>query len=196
MIYIMSFHLGTLWSSKNNNKIVRKRNVIKKQVINTNQHNKITQNGNVSERAYWGTPTWFLFHTIAARIKKDYYKSNYQYIWDFIKKCCGTLPCPFCRQHAIDYVKNISLSDINTKEKLQNILFNFHNTANTNSGSKTENISVLEKYNNANIGKIFKLFEDRFFKSYIGTRMFNDWQKNIFKKDFINFSKKINGHFT
>ncbi len=194
MIYTMSLDLGTLWSKKNkNNKIIRKRNVIKKQVIN--QPSKTNKNGNMSQRAYWGTPTWFLFHTIAARIKEDYYESNYEYIWDFIKNCCATLPCPFCREHAVNYTKNISLSEVNTKEKLQNILFNFHNTANTNSGSKTENISILEKYNNANIGKVFKLFEDRFFKSYIGTRMFNDWQKNIFKKDFINFKKKVNGNF-
>tara|TARA_X000000368_G_scaffold389359_1_gene351654 strand:- start:1048 stop:1623 length:576 start_codon:yes stop_codon:yes gene_type:complete len=190
----MSFDLGTMWSKKNrNNKIIRRQNVIKKQVIN--RPNKITQTKKISQRAYWGTPTWFLFHTIAARIKTDYYALNYQYIWGFIKKCCGTLPCPFCRQHAIDYTNNISLSNINTKEKLQNVLFHFHNTANTNSGSKTENISILEKYNNANIDKIFKLFEDRFFKAYIGTRMFNDWQKNIFKKDFINLKEKLNGNF-
>ena len=34
----------------------------------------------------------------------------------------------------------------------------------------------------------------RFFKSYIGSRMFTDWNKNIFKKD-NSFVKEINGNF-
>lgn len=210
MIYIMSFGLGTLWSNSNTNykksKNIFSRN--KKQISNTikqnntlrqnnnPQQNNIRNNNNITQRAYWGTPTWYLFHTIAARVNEDYYNLNYEYIWDFIKNCCGVLPCPLCREHAINYTKNISLSDINTKQKLQNVLFNFHNIANTNGGSKTENISVLEKYNNANIGEIFKLFQDRFFKSYIGNRMFTDWNKNMFKQDFIKFSGKINGNFT
>jgi hypothetical protein len=204
MIYIMSFGLGTLWSNNNKNKNIFSRN--KKHVSNTIQQKtlqilpthqqKSTKNSNnIMLRSYWGTPTWYLFHTIAARTNEDYYNSNYEYIWNFIKKCCATLPCPFCREHAINYTKNISLSDVNTKKKLQNVLFNFHNTANTNSGSKPTNISVLEQYNNANISKIFKLFKDRFFKSYIGNRVFNDWVKNKFKKDFIKFSEKISGNF-
>lgn len=205
MIYTMSFGLGTLWSNNNKkNKNIfsrnkrRETNTIQQKTTrrqnNTPPQNKI-RNSNV-QRSYWGTPTWYLFHTIAARINEDYYDSNYEYIWNFIKKCCGSLPCPFCREHAINYTKNISLTDVNTKKKLQKVLFDFHNIANTNSGSKTENISVIEQYNNANISKIFKLFNDRFFKSYIGTRVFNDWIKNVFKQEFIKFSEKVNGNFT
>ena len=91
---------------------------IKKQVSNTIQQNNIMRqnitprqtnikNSSIRQRAYWGTPTWYLFHTIAARVNEDYYNSNYEYIWNFIKKCCGVLPCPFCREHAVNYTKTL-----------------------------------------------------------------------------------------
>ena len=78
---------------------------------------------------------------------------------------------------------------------LQNVLYEFHNVANSNSGKKKESINVLEKYNRANIKGIFDLFENRFFRSYIGTRQFNDWQKNEFKKVFTNFYNIVRTKF-
>ena len=202
MIYTMSFDLGNMWSKNkrvNKNYLVRnnKKNNSKK-ISSKQNHKKIDNNisnKGFESRAYWGTPTWYLFHTIAARINEDYYNSNYEYIWKFITKCCGTLPCPFCREHAINYTKNIKLSEVSSKSKLQNILFDFHNVANRNNGKTIENKDVLKKYNNANIKEIFKLFEIRFFKSYIGNRMFTDWNKNIFKKEYYSFVEEINGNF-
>ena len=201
MIYTMSFDLGNMWSKNKRhvkNHVVRnsKKNNLKK--ISSKQNHKkvdIIKNNGLESRGYWGTPTWYLFHTIAARVNEDYYNSNYEYIWEFITKCCGTLPCPFCREHAINYTKNIKLSEVSSKSKLQNILFDFHNVANRNNGKTIENKDVLKKYNNANIKEIFKLFEMRFFKSYIGSRMFTDWNKNIFKKEYNSFVKEINGNF-
>ena len=192
MIYIMSFNLGSIWSSHSN----KKRNIREHKIIPKLTHPNLNPNPHKNSKKYWGTPTWYLFHTIAARVNENFYNSNYHFIWGFIKECCATLPCPYCRQHAMDFTKNISFDMVSTKKKLQDILFEFHNNVNKRTGNKVENINILKKYNNTNIVNIFKLFEQRFFKSYIGSRQFDDWIKNKFKKIFKEFKKKLNGNFT
>ena len=48
----------------------------------------------------------------------------------FIQQTCSVLPCPYCRYHAIMYVNKISNEQINLKEKLIKVLFDFHNSVN------------------------------------------------------------------
>jgi hypothetical protein len=188
----MSMNLGSIWSNKEyNNRFGTPKPRVNKPIIK--QTNPI-RNGS-SSKGYWGTPTWFLFHTIAARINEGWYNQNYMIVWDFIKKCCSTLPCPFCRSHAISFVQGVSINRISTKKGLKDTLYQFHNIANSNSGKGTAPINVLEKYNRANIKQIFDLFEYRFFRSYIGTRQFNDWHKNEFKRDFIEFYNTVRTKF-
>ena len=79
---------------------------------------------------------------------------------------------------------------INTKEKLINTLFVFHNDVNVKTGKSKSNNIVLYKYKSANLNKILELFMNRFFVSYIGNRQFNDWLKNKTKEKtqiFWNF---------
>jgi hypothetical protein len=187
----MSMNLGNIWK-KNTISIrpqTRINNIPKRFPVKSSNENQ------VSSRAYWGTPTWFLFHTIAARINERWYSNNYTVVWNFICKCCGILPCPFCRNHAVSFTRGVNINSIKTKKGLQNILYQFHNVANTNSGKGVQDINVLDKYNRANIKQIFDLFEDRFFRSYIGGRHFDDWHKNEFKTVFINFSNIVSGKF-
>ena len=121
---------------------------------------------------------------------------NYQYVWGFIKDVCNTLPCPFCQKHAMEYVNKISNHQINTKEKLKTVLFNFHNSVNSRTGKAVVGREVLSKYNRANIKQIFDLFEERFFHSYIGRRHFDDWIKNNFKIKFIEFFNTVRTQFS
>lgn len=153
------------------------------------------KNNTYDNKKYWGTPTWYLFHSISARINEEYYKNNYKMIWSFIKNVCSLLPCPYCRSHAISYVSKISNEQINTKDKLINVLFDFHNFANINSGSEQYLKEKLEIYEKANMTKIFNLFQSRFFKSYILTREFQDWNKMKFKKKFEEFVKDTQDHY-
>ena len=146
-------------------------------------------------RAFWGEATWFFFHTISCRINSDYYAQNYLYVWNFIKKICNTLPCPYCQQHASNYTKNVNMHQINTKEKLKKFLFDFHNSVNSRTGKKVENISILQKYQSANIKKIFDFFEQRFFYSYIGRRQFDDWIKNEVKTEYYKFYNNLRSNF-
>jgi hypothetical protein len=192
----MSMNLGRMWS--NNKNIIRIEPKIEKKnlvLLNNNAvNNKINKKeSNVisqDNRAYWGTPTWILFHTIAEKVNENYYNQNYMVIWNFIKDVCHNLPCPFCQSHAIKYVNSVNISQIKTKIGLKRVLFDFHNQANKNSRKKEESIEILKKYKNANTNNVFNHFETRFFKSYIGNRQFTDWIKNALKTRYAEFVEK------
>ena len=192
-------NLGTIWSNKKiqNNRIFKNIN-IKRTNIKKNNLIKPPPLRNIngsSTKSYWGGAVWIFFHTISVRINANYYNNNYQFVWNFIKKICKTLPCPYCREHAGNYVNKIPIHQINTKGKLKMVLFNFHNSVNTRIGKKSENITILERYKKANVKLVFDFFEKRFFHSYIGTRTFNDWIKNGVKKEYFDFFNNVRTHF-
>ena len=160
-------------------------------------NNKITGFASVNDGAkkYWGTPTWFLFHSIAARVSNLYYEKNFVKVWDFIKLTCSNIPCPYCRSHALNYVNNVQISKVNTKEKLIDLLYEFHNSVNKKNGKSLYKKEELETYKKANMQKIFNLFNQRFFKSYYQTRQFQDWTKSKYKIKLIEFYNEIKLHF-
>jgi len=198
-------NLGSMWNNnlKNNKKKIRNNTINKKQIFNNVKKSKVivknnNQNTNKQitpdSRAYWGIPTWMLFHTIAEKINNNYYINNNMIIWNFVKDVCQHLPCPFCKNHAVKYVKSVNMKDIRTKEGFKRVLFEFHNYVNRNSNKKIEDISILNKYKNANVLVVFQYFEQRFFRSYIGTRQFNDWINNALKERYKEFCKTINDY--
>lgn len=199
-------NLGAMWNNKvnkgNNRKLknpVKNNTLIFKNINNTKVMTKKdnppkNNNPRPDSRAFWGNPTWILFHTIAEKIDNTYYINNYMIIWNFINAICQTLPCPFCKTHAVNYLKTVNIIDIRSKEGLKKVLFDFHNNANRNSSKKIEDISILNKYKRANVLAVFNNFEKRFFVSYIGTRVFNDWIKNALKEKFKEFCKTISDY--
>lgn len=196
----MSLNFGTMWShTKKNNLITNNRQDYNQKFLqnrikvnnNSTVYNK--PNNKMGTKGFWGEPTWLLFHSLAERANPQKYEKHYLTVWNFIKEVCNGLPCPYCKQHATNYVSRIPSTSINTKEKLKQTLFKFHNHVNITTGKNQLNISVLEKYKRSNINKILELFMSRFFVSYIGTRQFNDWLKNQLKektKTFWNFYVK------
>ena len=189
-------NLGSIWSNKKSSHVINK---LQNSVVSAPPVNISVISVNISaqrSRAYWGTPTWILFHTVAAKTDINFYNANYALVWTFIKNVCHNLPCPYCKKHAMEYVNKISLHEISTKEKLKAVLYKFHNIANGHGGSAHAPVSVLDKYNKTNTKQIFDLFEARFFKSFIGTRQFNDWTKNKFKQEFYAFFNVIRTHIS
>ena len=188
----MSLNFGNIWSSsKKNNQENSKKNI---SINKFNQNRLVIPQGkaikntnNMGMKAYWGTPTWLLFHSLAEKVNEEKYKKHYMVVWNFIKEICASLPCPYCKQHAVSYVNSISISEINTKNKLINRLFVFHNDVNVRTGKSKKNNVVLYKYKSANLNKILELFTSRFFVSYIGTRHFDDWVKNKTKQSTVEF---------
>ena len=181
-------NLGTIWTNKN----TRKPLIAK--LPNTFRVVLPLNNSSQQSKSYWGSPTWFLFHTLAEKVHVGFYNTNYAYIWNFIKSVCNNLPCPYCKEHARNYVNKISLHEISTKEKLKQVLYKFHNVSNGHGGSVQQPIKILDKYAKINTKHMFDLFESRFFKSYIGTRQFNDWTKNKLKVEYYSFYNRIRMH--
>ena len=71
----------------------------------------------------WGEPTWFLFHTLAEKIKEEEFLNLRGELLGYIQKICGNLPCPTCAEHASRHLNGINFNTIQTKEDLQFMLF-------------------------------------------------------------------------
>lgn len=188
----MSFNLGNMWNRSRKNNVSLNTNLDKRKKKNkiftpktVNFKNK--NSGKPGTKSFWGLPTWLLFHSLAEKVDEKKYAIHYKVLWKFIKDICSGLPCPYCQSHAVNYTNRISLNDVNTKEKLKKVLFDFHNNVNVRIGKSKEIISVQEKYKRANLSKILELFRNRFFVSYIGTRRFDDWHKNQLKERLNTF---------
>jgi hypothetical protein len=109
----------------------------------------------------WGEPTWFMFHTIAEKIKPEYYTQYRSEIMNIIRIVCNTLPCPICANHATQYMQNINDSQLYTKEDLQLMLWAFHNSVNERKGQPifpNDNGQLHAKYSKANTRVIIQIF--------------------------------------
>lgn len=142
----------------------------------------------------WGEPTWNMFHTLAEKIKPEYYEIYRAEILDIINMVCNTLPCPICANHAVQHMKTIQEHKILTKADLQHVLWEFHNIVNERKGNPFFPKDQLQsKYSKANLrvviqtfmfhhtdkGSGFRMVADDFYRSKI-VKLLRDWfVKNI-----------------
>ena len=82
----------------------------------------------------WGEPTWFLFHTLAEKIKVDAFSLLRTELLNMIYLICINLPCPDCANHAKSYMNGINFNTILTKDDLKKMLYTFHNSVNERKG--------------------------------------------------------------
>ena len=52
----------------------------------------------------WGNATWYLFHTLAYKLK-DNRHDIVAIMVEYIITICNQLPCPDCKEHALRYLK-------------------------------------------------------------------------------------------
>ena len=161
--------------------------------INTKNNNRIQiKNEQILKvRGRWGTPCWIFFHTLAEHIKEDYYNNNYVEVIKIVNRIISDIPCPLCKEHAINRMKRVKVSDLNTKDKLKIFFYEFHNEVNKQNGQKVENISILENYKSYNMRTVYLNFINIFFKSYyagsgLGTAHLRNKNKKEIKKYFNN----------
>jgi hypothetical protein len=107
----------------------------------------------------WGEPTWFFMHTIAQKIKPEYFQEIREGLLSQINSICRNLPCPDCAAHAAQYLDKCNFNRIQTKSELITFLYDFHNTVNVKKGypifPKEE---LYDKYSKANIINITNYF--------------------------------------
>lgn len=90
----------------------------------------------------WGNAYWDLFHTLSFKLKTNEKISE---LYNHFYILCSILPCPICQEHAMKYLSKINKNNINTREKLIDLFFNFHNNVNYNLKKKQ---FTKDKYNN------------------------------------------------
>lgn len=118
------------------------------------------------KKMVWGEPTWYLFHTMAEKVKPEAFAQLRMEILGVINTICGLLPCPICANHARDYMSKLNFNAIQTKEQFKLMLWQFHNTVNARKGYPEFTEAMLnEKYSRANLinifGKFMYHFQDR-----------------------------------
>lgn len=143
----------------------------------------------------WGEPTWFLFHTLAQKVKESDFQMIRKDLINIIYTICTNLPCPDCAKHATEYMNNINFNTIQTKEQLKNMLFVFHNTVNSRKGFPIFPREELDiKYSRANTINIIKNFIIHFENKHKSIRMISD---DLYRARISNNLKQwFNQHIT
>ena len=142
----------------------------------------------------WAIPTWFFLHGIAEKINEQYYHKNYKEVFNLIRLICNNLPCPYCREHASAYCNLLIDNKINTKDKLKNELFIFHNNVNKKINKKIFDKTILDKYKNIDIFKAYQLFDKQFYKQYVANHDFQGWKRNRIREKLNSYFYKHWGH--
>jgi hypothetical protein len=120
----------------------------------------------------WGEPIWFLFHTLAHKVKEETFNVVKSELLNIIFLICNNLPCPDCSNHATRYLQGINFDTIVTKTQLKDMLFNFHNSVNMRKGLPIFPREQLdEKYNTAITANIINNFYYNFDKSSNNQKM-------------------------
>uniref|UniRef100_A0A6C0D3R7 thiol oxidase n=1 Tax=viral metagenome TaxID=1070528 RepID=A0A6C0D3R7_9ZZZZ len=147
-----------------------------------------TPNINQPKKMTWGEPTWFLFHTLAEKVKEDRFGQIRVELFNNILAICNVLPCPICAQHATEYMRRIQLNSIKCKQDLKDVLFQFHNEVNKRKGVPVFLKEDLDdKYSKANTTNIIQYFVSAFQQksnnvSAIATDMYKMRILQLFKK--------------
>jgi len=136
----------------------------------------------------WGEPTWFLFHTIAEKIRPEYFTLLRKDLFDMIHQICSNLPCPICATHAKQYLASTNFATIQSKDHLRFFFHKFHNEVNQRKGFAIFPLDELSaKYEKANtvnmIHNFITYFED---KSPHSHRMISD---NLYRQRIVSVIK-------
>ena len=184
-----------------------------KRIILLNQsrqiQNNIQQNNNKevksdtekqTKKMKWGEPTWFLFHTLACKVKDENFQQIRIELLNIISSISSNLPCPSCAEHATNYLKSANfLFVIKTKQQLIDFLYKFHNEINAKKGVPLFPYEELEtKYSYAVTKNIIFNFILHFQDKHKSVHMIaNDMYRArqvVFLKEWFNNNFKYFDH--
>ena len=145
----------------------------------------------------WGEPTWFMFHTLAEKVKPEYFSVIREEFINIIVTICSNLPCPDCARHAKQYMNGVNFNTIRTKDDLRILFYRFHNEVNAKKGFSIFPFDQLsDKYSKANTVNIVHYFMMHFEDKHKSLRMIADdlYRARICSQLRAWFSKNI-GYF-
>ena len=142
-----------------------------------NKHNK-----------HWGSVTWNLFHTLIEKINIDKYKRIGPVVFNIIKNICTVLPCPECKQHAIEYLRPVTFKHLPTKEHMKQFFYHFHNNVNMRSNKRVFQYEEMKKYETGNLYTIYNEVNVLLNKNYGNPRMM---ETTIRRKKILQHLKLI-----
>lgn len=152
MKFMKSRSLSKSTNTNDNNVVMGMRRIINKRPTTSIQPQTSTafKSKEVGIKLEWGEPIWTFFHTLAEKIKPEYYQSKSTELFAIIKLICGNLPCPICTEHASKYMDKINILSLKTKDDMKLMLFQFHNEVNKRKQYQQFPLSELDtKYVNA-----------------------------------------------
>jgi hypothetical protein len=145
----------------------------------------------------WGPCTWYLFHTLAEKIKEDRYNVVKLELINLIKQICRSLPCPDCAGHATSRLQKLNVNAIKNKTDFKTMLLDFHNDVNIKSKKTVFSMTQLnDMYSKANTGNIIQNFINIWsVKNRHPKLMANSLHKNIAVDNFIRWWHINHTHF-
>jgi hypothetical protein len=136
---------------------------------------KIDEKKTTKKVMKWGQPTWFLFHTLAEKIKPEHFAAVRVELLNNINVICANLPCPNCAKHASTYMAGVNFNAIQTKDDLRVLMYRFHNEVNRKKGFPLFNYDDLTpQYEKANTVAVIHHFMSHFEDKHSSIRMIAD----------------------
>ena len=178
----------------NRQQLNRQQNKMKNKVKNVERVKHLTKNNNME----WGTVTWTLFHWLAANIDEEFYKKSFRQLHSIILAILYNLPCPTCKNHAIEFTKKYNIINAQTKGQFIQYFYFFHNKVNDRKNIVNPNISILDRYTTMNGIEVINNWINKY-KNNLGINI-NDFmnKQNIAgaKQRMINFIRANKEQFS
>jgi hypothetical protein len=81
-------------------------------------------------KSVWGPATWHLLHCLVLKIDDNINKDQFESLKRIIVRIIHNLPCPYCTEHAISFIRNNNFEGISNISALRYFIFYFHNKVN------------------------------------------------------------------
>jgi uncharacterized membrane protein YheB (UPF0754 family) len=132
----------------------------------------------------WGPPIWMFFHTITSKIKDGLDINVYKSLFRIIKTICKNLPCPTCSTDATIFLSKINEDVINSKQKLINNIYIFHNYVNTKNKKTLFNYNKIVNYNQLDLAVSIRQFIRAYNTSGNMNLLNESFQRQLAVKEF------------
>ena len=132
------------------------------------------------KKVKWGEPFWNLFHVLAEKVKN--FPAARVGLLHLVYTICSNLPCPDCKNHAVQYLNGINFNNIRTRDDFKMMLYNFHNAVNVRKTYPIYPVEKLDKYESADLVAVINIFMSHFLAKHKSFHLIADdmQRRNIY----------------